>query len=889
MHRILHLLRVDSVSARLLGAFFLFAVVPVAIAGVLVYQADGAFAPIFRFRIGIALLFLAVCVAAALIGMRLAWGISRPITDLAQAAAAVGEGDLDRRVTVAGPREIMALARAFNGMAGDLARSRAELMAHSAALEGKVTERTRNLTALLEVTQALGSTLDLTEALWCAARSLVRVLRADAGVAYVLDQGGETLRPVAGYQLPAPLRARTDRISLTVKDHIFVAEACESHQAIFAADAPRDARVDPALLELWDFRSVLFVPMFSGGRLVGGLFAGWRETRPPLAQEELNLIDGIGRQAGIAVQNAALFSDSERRRQAAETLAELDAALAGSLDRGVIAQGIVRGARALLDARLASAFRLDPDSGDFHVLAVDGIAQEEAVSVVPSGIGIASIAVEQRALVASPDVLSDPRIRLTPELRERVERIGLPAMMVTPLRLADRVIGVLCIADARGRAFTTDETRMLRTFASQAALALENARLYDEAQARAARMTRLGEFGRMITSSLDLREVLERVVGAARELLDADLVRLWVADAEAKVVRLMASQDRTGATLPEAVTELPLGVGIVGYVMTERRRHYSASLAEEPFDADDGLKAAGYTSRLAVPLIVNDRPVGVLTILTKAPRAFGREDEEILELFASEAGTAVENARLFESTEAQALVLAKKNAELDAFTYSVSHDLKAPLVTIQAMCGLVMEDHAERLDEEGRRVLSRIEANAVHLAQLISDLLALSRIGREARAPEAVAIRNVIEAVLDRLSEQVRARGVEVVSTADVTVWGVRVHLEQVFANLVSNAVKYLGDAPAPRVEIGAADSDGRFVEFSVRDNGIGIDPAYHARVFELFQRLRDVEAEGTGVGLALVKKIVETAGGRIWVDSKVGEGATFRFTWPAGATVRTA
>jgi signal transduction histidine kinase len=200
---------------------------------------------------------------------------------------------------------------------------------------------------------------------------------------------------------------------------------------------------------------------------------------------------------------------------------------------------------------------------------------------------------------------------------------------------------------------------------------------------------------------------------------------------------------------------------------------------------------------------------------------------------------------------------------------------------------MLMEDQGEKLDDDGRRVLKRIEANAVHMAQLIGDLLALSRIGRDARAPEAVSVAEVVQSVLDRLSGQITARGVEVVAAADVTVWGVRVHLEQVFANLVSNAVKYLGPTEHPVVEIRAEEDGGRFVEFSVRDNGIGIDPAYHARVFELFQRLRDVEAEGTGVGLALVKKVIENAGGRIWVESTPGEGATFRFTWPVGATVR--
>src|SRR5205085_4744827 len=177
-------------------------------------------------------------------------------------------------------------------------------------------------------------------------------------------------------------------------------------------------------------------------------------------------------------------------------------------------------------------------------LAVDGVAREDVSPLIPRGAGIVSVAVEDRTVIATPDILSDVRVTLTRDLRERMERLAYPAILAAPLRVADRVVGVLCVLDERGRAFTADETGLLRTFASQAALALENARLYDEAQARAARMTRLGEFGRMITSSLNLGEVLERVVAAARELLDADLVRLWVADVPAQKVRLVASHDR---------------------------------------------------------------------------------------------------------------------------------------------------------------------------------------------------------------------------------------------------------------------------------------------------------------------------------------------------------
>jgi signal transduction histidine kinase len=190
---------------------------------------------------------------------------------------------------------------------------------------------------------------------------------------------------------------------------------------------------------------------------------------------------------------------------------------------------------------------------------------------------------------------------------------------------------------------------------------------------------------------------------------------------------------------------------------------------------------------------------------------------------------------------------------------------------------------AERLSEGGRRVLTRIDANAKQMTQLIADLLALAQVDREARTPEAVPVQPVVETVLERLGEQIRVRGVEIDVQADRTVWGIRVHLEQVFANLVSNAVKYIGPTETPRVEIRAEGADGEFVEFSVRDNGIGIEPEYFDRIFVIFQRLHTRETyPGTGIGLAIVKRIIDRHGGTIRVESAPGEGSTFFFTLPA-------
>jgi signal transduction histidine kinase len=286
---------------------------------------------------------------------------------------------------------------------------------------------------------------------------------------------------------------------------------------------------------------------------------------------------------------------------------------------------------------------------------------------------------------------------------------------------------------------------------------------------------------------------------------------------------------------------------------------------------------------LALPLMRPDKVVGVLTLAyVDRDRPIRPAQINLGMTIGSQIALALENWRLLAETRSQAAALREKNVELDSFIYTVSHDLKAPLMTIQGMSSLVLEEHAAGLDEEGRHYLERIQANTEHMERLILDLLALSRIGREGRSAEKVHLGELVDEVLVDLTELLRERGIKVVMEDLATVWAVRGQMEQVLRNLVTNAIKYMGDAPSPTIEIGTLDR-GAELECWVRDTGIGIDAAYHERVFEVFQRLKEVEAEGSGVGLTIAKKIVQAGGGRIWVESARGQGSTFRFTWPAG------
>ena len=222
-----------------------------------------------------------------------------------------------------------------------------------------------------------------------------------------------------------------------------------------------------------------------------------------------------------------------------------------------------------------------------------------------------------------------------------------------------------------------------------------------------------------------------------------------------------------------------------------------------------------------------------------------------------------------------------RTKELEGFVYTVSHDLKSPVVSIQGMASLFLESYGDKVDEKGKHYLERVVANTNFMEQLINDLLTLSRIGRMQENPEMSDVRTVIGEILEVHKERFRAKGIDVVlqSPLPAFVFG-RGHLNQLFQNLITNAAKFMGDQARPRIEIGGREME-KEVEFYVKDNGIGIDPAYHEKIFGIFQRLQEVEVEGTGIGLSIVKKIVDLAGGKIRLESQKGQGTTFFVQFP--------
>jgi light-regulated signal transduction histidine kinase (bacteriophytochrome) len=234
--------------------------------------------------------------------------------------------------------------------------------------------------------------------------------------------------------------------------------------------------------------------------------------------------------------------------------------------------------------------------------------------------------------------------------------------------------------------------------------------------------------------------------------------------------------------------------------------------------------------------------------------------------------------------------LKRSNQDLEQFAYIASHDLQEPLRKVASCCQVLSEDYGDKLDEKGHEWINYAVDGAKRMGVLIADLLAYSRIGTQKNAPEQLNSQEIYEEAIDSLAEAIKDANAEIICRPLPNVMANQTQLLHLLQNLIGNAIKYRGDDPLV-IEVGAEplrierpDRDAQEMwQFYVKDNGIGIDPAYYEKIFVIFQRLHTREKyEGTGIGLAFCKKIVERMGGSIWVESKPGQGSTFFFTVPA-------
>jgi signal transduction histidine kinase len=406
----------------------------------------------------------------------------------------------------------------------------------------------------------------------------------------------------------------------------------------------------------------------------------------------------------------------------------------------------------------------------------------------------------------------------------------------------------------------------------------------------AERLRMLHEIDRAVLAEETPEAIAAAVVQPLRELLDVPRAIVNRFDLSAGEVEWIAAAGRRRTHVGPGVR---YPIALMGDVEALRRGDTQLvdvdALPASPESA--ALLASGVHVYMVVPMIAGDELLGALSFGGRT-RAFPQEQINIVREVAAQLAIALSQARLLarikshaaeleERVRARTAELEATNRELESFSYSVSHDLRAPLRAVDGYARMLEEDYRERLDDEGRRLLAVVRDSAARMGRLIDDLLAFSRLGRQAPAARPVDMATLAAEVANEVRGDSRAAieiGALPAAHADPAM------LKQVWLNLIGNAVKYSAKRADARVEIRGREEPRELV-YSVRDNGVGFDMRYAAKLYGVFQRLhRADEFPGTGVGLAIVQRIVTRHGGRVWAEGKPGQGACFHFSLPRGA-----
>jgi PAS domain S-box-containing protein len=434
----------------------------------------------------------------------------------------------------------------------------------------------------------------------------------------------------------------------------------------------------------------------------------------------------------------------------------------------------------------------------------------------------------------------------------------------------------------------TDETAivMVRDISQRKWVETEREKLIAELENKNAESETLRESVSIVVETLDKSEAIDRILeqlekvvpynSASVQLLDESMLEIVSTRGLEPISEYIGRRFEINADEPA----YDLLQGKAPYVLIDDVQVSTSVFTEE---ADRKIHAW-----MAIPLRVKGQLIGIIALDGYAIAQFKKKDAELALTYANQVAIAIENARLFselqnELTERKRLIeeLEVKNAELERFTYTVSHDLKSPLITIKGFLGFLEQDSLSGNQARLRGDIQRISDATNKMQSLLNELLNLSRVGRLVNQSQQISFNEVVQEAIDIVQGRLQTNKIKVQVQKNMPkIYADHPRIVEILQNLIDNAAKFARFHPNPLIEIGQDGYEEEKPIFFVRDNGIGIDEAHHERIFGLFNKL-DADSEGTGVGLALVKRIVELHGGRIWVKSEAGKGATFYFTLP--------
>jgi GAF domain-containing protein/HAMP domain-containing protein len=635
------------------------------------------------------------------------------------------------------------------------------------------------------------------------------------------------------------------------------------------------------------FKAVVFAPMLWEGKGIGVIVVG-RPYVGPFSEKEIALLKTFADQAVIAIQNARLFNETkealEQQKASGEVLGTISSSIA---DTAPVFDKILQSCERLFSGTLVTIHILG-DDGLTRIVAHQGPNREAFMASPPAPVTdqrATGICIQRRTVLHYPDTEDEA---VPPGTREGGRLVGTRAAIFAPMLWEGKAIGVIAVCRATAGPFSDKEIALLKTFADQAVIAIQNARLFNETKEALEQQRASGEVLSAISSSIaDTTPVFDRIVASCKSLFGGSLVGINLVGSD-DLVRI-AVYHGPGRDELEKMGPFPVDdKTATGIAILQRRIVHFPDLdsPDVPEKTRRSCLATGIKAVAYAPMIWESRGIGVIVVGRPHVGPYSEKELGLLKTFADQAVIAIQNARLFREIQDKSAQLEVANKHKSEFLANMSHELRTPLNAIIGFSEVLLEKLFGEVNEKQDDYLKDIHSSGKHLLGLINDILDLSKVeaGRMELEPSTFEIAEALANAMTLVRERAQRHGILLGQQVDGKLSEITADerkFKQILLNLLSNAVKFTPDGG--RIDVLARRENGDAV-ISVRDTGIGIAPEDQAAVFEEFRQVgRDYtrKQEGTGLGLALTKKFVELHGGKIWLESEPGKGSTFTFSIP--------